>query len=238
VRAFSGESLSPLTIVPGCVRQIVPLGGTWNNWLLEPELQKPHCRQLPEAPHLRTEPVNEAPARMDVDGRHSGGRAPSNRAMQTGSRTRAEWQLVTAAARQLLLALFTLHCALWLVVAPVIPQLHLTFATHRHVYSLRLHQILDAGAIRRDLSLHGVTLEGPSRPSLAADDSPNNDSDSVCPFSNFVVPVTGVAGTGCIFTLQDATQRATLVGLAKGDTVVPEEVFRTAPKRSPPVWQS
>lgn len=156
--------------------------------------------------------------------------------MQTGSRTRAERHQVTAPKR--LLTLFTLHCALWLVVAPVIPQLHLAFASHRHVYSLRLHQILDAGAVVQDRCQLGVSIEGPSWPSLASDDAPNDDSDSVCPFSNFVVPLTGVAGTGCIFTLRDVTQRTTYGGLAKGDTVVLDEIFRTAPKRSPPFQRS
>lgn len=128
--------------------------------------------------------------------------------------------------------LVAFHCAAWIALAPVIPQLHQAFADHNHVYCLKHHRIEDADPSKID----GAVAES-NRPTEAQYAASTSDATDVverpaCAFSNFVnqtIPTT--PAPQCLPVSFEERE-------AKVETsvdIVTLKVYLLAPKHSPPL---
>jgi hypothetical protein len=137
-----------------------------------------------------------------------------------------------AKALHLASLLIALQCAVWVVFAPVIPQLHQAFADHNHIYCLQDHRIEDAGPRRVRPDAVAKPPSTQARVSTTRGDTVDVDLQPACAFSNLVVHLTEMTPARLSVPLP---LQARKVQRATGVSVSALELTLLAPKHSPPL---
>jgi hypothetical protein len=136
-------------------------------------------------------------------------------------------------AQALAVVLLTLHCILWLAVAPLIPSLHQSLASHRHVYNAARYEFEDAGPKRT----HGEAVRPPKGNAAAVapaeGGSTDDNSRRPCAFSKFNLPICAF-GVGVLHHAGVALPKQRAIRKLATTSVRALEVLTFAPKRSPP----
>lgn len=126
-----------------------------------------------------------------------------------------------------------LHCALWIAFAPVIPQLHQAFASHRHVFCPQHHRIEDAGPKQeyRRPSDSSAADEARVAATRVNADLADIGSRPACIFSNLVVHLASNQPIQCCVPVPTNARE---IEMARDVHLPAADVIRLAPKQSPP----
>ncbi|MCU0663809.1 MAG: hypothetical protein MUC50_15950 [Myxococcota bacterium] len=128
-------------------------------------------------------------------------------------------------------ALIALQCGVWMALVPIIPQLHYTFADHRHKFCLTHHQFEDAGPRPTD---DGVSAPGSSKEISAntARLAPGSmDFGLACQLSNSFVQFSAAEPVATVLCAHFTSANP----LALDDrAIAPAKILLFAPKHSPP----
>ena len=124
-----------------------------------------------------------------------------------------------------------LPCAAWIALAPVIPQLHQTFASHRHVFCPEHDRIEDDG-LKQDKVRASSTAPASEARVASTNAVPGGfGSRPACLFSNLVVQLSSAARSLCStpVTLEERKIKA-----ASRVDFHAAKIILFAPKHSPP----
>ena len=127
-----------------------------------------------------------------------------------------------------------IQCALWVAVAPVLPQLHQALAGHRHVFCFEHYRIEDQAAVETR-GWSPVQPSGADHESKLIDVESRKTSDRSgveCLSSNFSAPAVFRA------SVQIATRGSVslpTIRLVRDVHVQIADTLRIAPKNSPPI---
>lgn len=142
-------------------------------------------------------------------------------------------------ARRSVAAVFVAwYCIFWIAFGAVVPQWHMAFASHRHVYCWEYHRIEDAGPKHAPQRVADIRRAAESQLRAQATRGVDGDSGAACTFSNFSIgSATVLVGHGC--RLAVASHRAPAVRVEAGGLPHrPVDVIVLSPKRGPPSWDA
>jgi hypothetical protein len=128
-------------------------------------------------------------------------------------------------------AFIALQCGVWMALVPIVPQLHHTFADHRHKFCLTHHQFEDAGPRPT-----GVGVSAPRSSNEISATTPllapsSMDLGLSCQLSNFFVQFLCAESVATVLSAQFTGDS----GLAlDGSAIAPAKILLFAPKHSPP----
>jgi hypothetical protein len=125
---------------------------------------------------------------------------------------------------------FVVQLAMWMALAPIAPELHQIFASHRHVFSFEHHQIEDVAGPPQ-IHLNSFKQIPSTREYRVANSSKLLSSHNACLFSNIIIQLLVTPrNTYGESILQDGLKNTLLeIQHIKNTPILAE-----APKHSPP----